>query len=55
MTGYIGPFYPNFTVFYVLDPRDIVVFYLSYKYDAMGLGLLVTSPILILHFFVKRE
>jgi hypothetical protein len=26
--GCIGPFYPNFAVFYVLAPREILVFYL---------------------------
>jgi hypothetical protein len=26
MTGCIRPFYPNFTIFYVLDLRNIVVF-----------------------------
>jgi hypothetical protein len=25
-TGCIGPFYPNFVVFFVLDPRGIVIF-----------------------------
>jgi hypothetical protein len=27
VTGYIGPFYPNFIVFYVLDPRGILLIY----------------------------
>jgi hypothetical protein len=26
VTGYIGPFYPNSVVFYVLNDRDILVF-----------------------------
>jgi hypothetical protein len=26
-TGYIGPFYPNFIVFYVLDRRGILLIY----------------------------
>jgi hypothetical protein len=26
VTGYVGPCYPYFTVFYILCPRDIVVF-----------------------------
>jgi hypothetical protein len=28
VTGCIGPFYPNFDVFYVLGPRGILVFFL---------------------------
>jgi hypothetical protein len=27
--GYIRPIYPNFVIFYVLDPRGIVVFCLG--------------------------
>jgi hypothetical protein len=23
--GYVGPFYPNFAIFFVLDPRGILV------------------------------
>jgi hypothetical protein len=26
VTSYVEPFYPNFAVFYVLGPRDILVF-----------------------------
>jgi hypothetical protein len=43
----VGPFYPNFVVFYVLGLTGILVFCSftwTYKYDSKGMRLLVTSP-----------
>jgi NADH:ubiquinone oxidoreductase subunit 3 (subunit A) len=41
--GYIGLFYPYFTIFVVLDPRVFYSFRWTYKYDPKGLSLIVTS------------
>jgi hypothetical protein len=41
----IRPYYPCFTVFFLLDIRDIVIIYsfdLGYKYDSREIGLIVT-------------
>jgi hypothetical protein len=46
----VGPCYPYFVVFIVLDHRGILVFWFfasAYKYDPRGMCLLVTSSIFI--------